>query len=260
MLGANSRIILTAATVAIMIAALAQYHGLAAQGHVSPPAATVSEKPFSVEVYGAFRFMNRDKNYQAHVELGAPLSKGANVAVGAASELRGEITFVDGKPIISYGKACPACPPPHAEVATLLAVATVTAWAEPIPLPQDLSGEALDRFIVEQAKKARLDVSQPLPVRIKGTLVNVKMHIISSPNPKFTGHGSKDPMAIQEDIKAAKIEGEVVGMYAPEPMQGIITHPGEPFHYHWVDVDRTRTAHLDAFGMSKGSHLLLPKK
>jgi hypothetical protein len=86
------------------------------------------------------------------------------------------------------------------------------------------------------------------------------MHVIASPNPKFTGHGSKEPMAFQENIVAASLDGgEVVAIYVPEPQQGVITHPGEPFHYHWVDAGRTRTTHLDAFGMAKGSQLILPE-
>jgi alpha-acetolactate decarboxylase len=67
-------------------------------------------------------------------------------------------------------------------------------------------------------------------------------------------------MALQEDIKIASITGEVIGFYAPEALLGIVTHPGEPFHYHWVDTARTKTAHLDAFGMAKGSTSILPKR
>lgn len=254
-----SCIILGAATIAAASAASAQHN----QPHGKRPAAEAASeasvsRPFSTQVYGAFRSMMQNDN-APKVALGQAMAKGTNIAVGAASGLRAEITVVDGKPIISYGNACPTCPPPLAETATLLAAGKVTTWAPPIELPNELSGHSLDRFIIAQAVKAGLDMKQPFPLRITGTLTNVAMHVIKSANPKFGGHGSGEPMAFQEEIKATKIEGEVVGFYAPENYMGIITHPGEPFHYHWVDASPTRTTHLDAFGMAKGAQLVLPK-
>jgi len=216
-------------------------------------------QPFAFAVYGAFRDMMQKKDHAPKVELGIPLSQGATDAVGAASGLRAEITIIDGKPLVTYGDPCTGCPPLHFETATLLVTGKVSLWSHPISLQDDLTGHALDRFIIEQAIKAGLDMRQPFPIRIRGTLKNVAMHVIKTANPKFGGHGAGQPMALQEDIRVASIDGEVVGFYAPEALLGIITHPGEPFHYHWVDTARTKTAHLDKFGMAKGSILVLPK-
>lgn len=234
-----------------------QPHGHSAATQAEPAA---GPRPFATVVYGAFRDMMQKKDHTPKVELSQPLSLGATEAVGAASGLRAEITIIDGKLLVTYGDPCTGCPPPHAETATLLVAGKVAAWSDPVPLPEDLSGHALDRFIIEQAGRAGLDMRQPFPVRIKGTLINVAMHVIKSANPRFGGHGSGQPMALQEDIKAASLGGEVVAFYAPEALLGIVTHPGEPFRYHWVDAARTRTAHLDSFGMAKGSTLILPKR
>lgn len=81
------------------------------------------------------------------------------------------------------------------------------------------------------------------------------MHVLRSPNAGFTGHGSARPMADQEDIAAEYIDGNVVGFYASDTLQGTISHPGEAFHYHWVDIGRTG----DAFGMAKDAMLMLPQ-
>lgn len=259
MRAALSLVILGAASVATAATTFAQHNQPHDAGRDAPAAIGASAlRPFSAEVYGAFRSMMQSDN-APKVALGQAMAKGTNIAVGAASGLRAEITIVDGKPIISYGNACPTCPPPHSESATLLVTGKVVTWGAPIELPNELSGHALDRFIIAQAGKAALDMKQPFSIRITGTLTNVAMHVIKSANPKFGGHGSAEPMAFQEDIKATTIEGEVVGFYAPEHLLGIATHPGEPFHYHWVDAGRTRTTHLDAFGMAKGAQLILPK-
>lgn len=250
------------AMIATVGLARAQHHPAPPRGHSSAqhvdPAGI--HQPFAFSVYGAFRDMMQKKDYTPKVELGKLLSQGATDAVGAASGLRAEITIIDNKLLVSYGDPCLNCPPAHSETATLLVAGKVSAWSDPIPLPADLTGHALDRFIIEQAGKAGLDMSQPFPIRIKGTLTNVAMHVIKAANPKFGGHGSGQPMALQEDIKAASIDGAVVGFYAPEALRGIVTHPGEPFHYHWVDTARTKTAHLDAFGIAMGSTLMMPKR
>lgn len=200
MAAAVFRVVLSAAAVAIATLAEAQHHQPPAQGHALPPVATVIDPgPFSAEVYGAFRSMMQKDN-SPKVELGRAMARGTDIAVGAASGLRAEITVVDGRPIISYGDDCRTCPPPHAETATLLVTGRVKTWARPIQLPDDLSGHALDRFIIEQANKAGLDMKHPFPIRIRGTLTNVAMHVIKSANPKFGGHGSAQPMALREDI------------------------------------------------------------
>lgn len=258
---ALSIILVGATSISTGSMAQAQHAQPTPHGHAAAPSAQPAKgaAPFATQVYGAYLEMMHKKDHNPKVELSKPLSLGATDAIGAASDLRGEITIVDGKPIVTYGNPCPACPPPHAEKATLLVAGKVTAWSAPIVLPNDLSGHALDQFIIAQANKAGLNMTQPFPLRIKGTLTNVAMHVIKAANPKFGGHGSGEPMALQEDIKAASIDGEVVAYYAPEAMLGIISHPGEPFHYHWVDGARSKTAHIDNFGMAKGSELILPK-
>jgi hypothetical protein len=251
---------ISAIMMATVVVAIAQHQQPKHHGGQAPVGFDVSQGPFAVRVFGAFRDMMQKKDHGSKVELGAILVSPDTEAVGALSELRGEITITSGKPLVSYGSNCSDCPPPHGEKATLLITSRVSSWLAPIPLPESLAGHELDRFIVQQAKGAGLDTSKPFPVRMTGTLTNVAMHVIKASNPQFGGHGSGQPMALQEDIKASSIEGHVVGFYAPEHLIGVITHPGEPFHYHWVDADRTRTAHLDAFGMVKGAMLLLPKQ
>ena len=230
-----------------------QGHGAAAPAHGAQP-----QGPFGVRAYGVFRDMAQGRDYRPKVGLGAVKADGATDAVGALAGLRGEITMLDGRFFVSYGGGCADCAPPHEEKATLLATGKVAHWAEPIALPETLKGKALESFIVDKAKAAGLDTAKPFPVRLKGTLVDVSMHVLKAPNEKFTGHGSAHPMAEQDEIMAAAMPGDVVGFYAPPVLSGIISHPGEPFHFHWVDEARTRTAHIDAFGMAKGALLSLP--
>jgi hypothetical protein len=229
------------------------------RAHAGP----VSSEPrgaFAVRSFGAFRNMVQKSDFTPKILLGDAKGLGITEAVGAVSGLRGEITAIGGRLIVSYGGGCTNCPAPHTETAALLGTGRVAQWSTPLALPADLEGRDLDAFIIETAKKAGLDLTQPFPVRLTGTLINVAMHVIEAPRDGFTGHGSQVPMAKQDEYKHAALAGDVVGLYAPKDMRGVLSHPGEPFHFHWVDEQRTRTAHLDSFGMKAGSSLLLPVK
>ena len=246
----------------IAISAQAQHapHGSHTNGPEAAPSDTEASGPFGFAVHGAFRNMMQRQDFAAKVQLRTIIQGGATDAVGAVEGLRGEITAIDGKLLLSYGTPCASCVHPGQEHATLLASAKVPGWLPPIIVSADLSGQALDAFIMARAEAAGLDLAKPFPIRLTGALIDVKMHVVSAANPNFKGHGSGHPMAEQVVSVHAQLDGDVVGFYAPKSLQGIITHPGDPFHYHWVDAARTRTTHLDAFGVASGTRLLLPKQ
>lgn len=68
------------------------------------------------------------QDFTAKVRLSETVAAGFTEAVGAVEGLRGEITMVDGKLLVSYGKPRPSCVAPDAETATLLAAGRVTSW------------------------------------------------------------------------------------------------------------------------------------
>lgn len=238
---------------------VAQHHGGAPAPQAEAQTAGGPMGLFSVRAYGQFRLFMQKQDYTPKIGLGAARAVNPTDAVGALSELRGEISMIDGRYIVSYGGGCSTCRPPHEEQAGLLGTARVNTWHEAVLLPAKLEGKALDEFIIAQAKAKGIDTDKPFPLRLSGQLVNVKMHVIEAPNAGFTGHGSGIPMAKQDEFAHERIAGLVVGFYAPRSIFAVLTHPGEPFHFHWIDEGRKRTAHLDAFGMEKGASLLLPK-
>jgi acetolactate decarboxylase len=227
-----------------------------------PPAAgaQAAQYPFGFKAYGVFRLMITERNYVAVVALKDAVDGHATDAVGAVSGLRGEISVIEGRLIVSYGADCgTTCPSADTETATLLATAAVRGW-RPVPIDKDLDAKATETFIRAQAKASGLDETKPFPFRINGAITNFVMHVNAAPNPRFKGHGSFDEMAITGLAKGLRLAGTVVGFYAPPPLQGIITHGGEFFHSHYVDEQRTTTAHLDSFGVAAGSTLMLPRE
>jgi len=233
-----------------------------AQGsaHQPPAAAPAAEQPFGFKAYGVFSRMIMQRNYLAVVALKDAVDGSATDAVGAVSGLRGEISMIEGRLIVSYGVDCgAACPVAAAETATLLATASAPHW-RPVAIDKDLDAKALEAFIRAQAKANGLDDSKPFPFRINGAVTDFVMHVNAAPNPRFKGHGSFDEMAITGLAKGPRLAGFVVGFYAPPALQGVITHGGDYFHSHYVDEQRATTAHLDTFGVAAGSTLMLPRQ
>ena len=243
------------APVALAIAAA----GLVAISGAVPAQAESAEDPFGFKAYGVFSRMITQRNYLPVVALKDAVDGRATDAVGAVSGLRGEISVIEGRLIVSYGVDCgSSCPAATSETATLLATASAQHWLA-VAIDKDLDAKGVETFIRAQAKANGLDETKPFPFRINGAITDFVMHVNAAPNPRFKGHGSFDEMAVTGLAKGPRLAGSVVGFYAPPALQGVITHGGDYFHSHYVDEQRSTTAHLDSFGVAAGSTLMLPK-
>jgi hypothetical protein len=231
-----------------------------AQAQTHQASAQLAEVPFGFKAYGVFSRMIIQRNYLPVVALKEAIDGRATDAVGAVSGLRGEISMIEGRLIVSYGVDCgAACPTAATETATLLATASAQHWRS-VPIDKNLDAKGVETFIRAQAKAHGLIETKPFPFRINGTITDFVMHVNAAPNPRFKGHGSFDEMAVTGLAKGPRLAGSVVGFYAPPALQGVITHGGDYFHSHYVDEQRTTTAHLDSFGVAAGSTLMLPKQ
>jgi len=249
------------APVALAIAAaglVAMSGAVPAQAQTQQAPAPSAEDPFGFKAYGVFSRMITQRNYLPVVALKDAVDSRATDAVGAVSGLRGEISVIEGRLIVSYGVDCgAACPVTTSETATLLATASAQHWRA-VAIDKDLDAKAVEAFIRSQAKASGLDENKPFPFRINGAITDFVMHVNAAPNPRFKGHGSFDEIAVTGLAKGPRLAGSVVGFYAPPALQGVITHGGDYFHSHYVDAQRTTTAHLDSFGVAAGSTLMLP--
>jgi acetolactate decarboxylase len=250
----------TMAIVAVWLVSMGGTLPAPAQTQHAPAAdAPSAEVPFGFKAYGVFSRMITERNYLAVVALKDAADGRATDAVGAVSGLRGEVSMIEGHLIVTYGVDCgAACPAATSETATLLATASAQNWRS-VAIDKDLDAKATETFIRAQAKANGLIETKPFPFRINGAITDFVMHVNAAPNPRFKGHGSFDEMAVTGLAKGPRLAGSVVGFYAPPALQGVITHMGDFFHAHYVDAQRTATAHLDTFGIAAGSMLMLPK-
>lgn len=226
---------------------------LAAGGASAQPATATA--PGGVVAHGTFRTLMQRRDFTPKVELARLRAEGVTEAVGALSELRGEVTMIDGREVVSLGP-CAGCSP-AAESATLLVATRVSYWRSET-VPQDVPKRALRGFVAERARANGIDPGAAFPFRFRGTLQDVLMHVNGGPDPRFTGHGSPVPMAVAALFREARLEGEVVGFHASADMVGIISHAGDPLHCYWISPAHDATAHLDEFGLAAGGTLSFP--
>ncbi len=214
---------------------------------------------FNVKNYGHFKKMMHMKKTEGVIDIQKAIPSVNGYAVGAIQEGLGEITVINSKVWLDYGKdgidhSINSIPPN--EKALLLVTSQVEKWRE-IRVQDQLSKKQLFKFILEQAKQHSLDVNAPFPFILEGSFDNLLFHVINGLNPKFSGHGKKGHFFKQIKEERNKQKAIVIGFYSAST-QGVYTHPGESWHLHAVIEDENIGAHVDDISISNGSILKLP--
>jgi alpha-acetolactate decarboxylase len=217
----------------------------------------LTQQPFAIKTFGVFQKMMMEGDFTPKATLGDVIESGATIGVGAVSSALGEISIIDGTPVVSYGRQGKH-PVVAAETAALLVTSSVRNW-QSIIVDRDVSPEQIEDFLADVARAHGVEAARSFPFQLRGTLTPYAMHVNAAPNPHLSGHGGDQPMAITIKQKGAAISGEVVGLYVSPELVGIATHPGERTHGHWVAQNRKSTAHLDTWGIKAGTVLRLPK-
>jgi alpha-acetolactate decarboxylase len=212
-------------------------------------------EPYGIETFGAFRELMLKGDFSPKVAIGSVMMQMPSTGVGAVSGARGEITILDGKLIISYGK--PDGRPVHAEeTAALLAIGKVKEW-QSVRVDVDVPLAGVEVFLAQIAKAHGLDPEKSFPFQLRGIIAPYGMHVNVAP---IGGpHDMGLPMAITVERKGDTIAGSVAGFHVSRALVGIVTHGGERVHAHWVAPDGQSTAHLDFWGIKAGTMLMLPK-
>jgi alpha-acetolactate decarboxylase len=210
-----------------------------------------------VKSYGHYKKMIHMKNTDGVVGLKMAIPKHNSYAVGAIQDGAGEITVLNGKIYLDYGKDGMGNSihtiPPH-EKAVLLATSSVDKW-QSTKIKKPLAKEDLFKAILSKAKEMGLDVKKPFPFLLEGRFKDLQIHVINGKNPKFGGHGSKEKMFHMAKQTKGHQAATIVGFYSADD-QGTYTHPGESWHLHAIIDDIG--AHVDEIHSGMNVVLKLP--
>lgn len=241
--------------------------GAVAAGLMLAGAAWASAVPFEFSAVGSFKRMSHTGDTRGQIKL-AELPQGTgNWGVGALAGLTGEVLLHDGRLLVSRGedhagKMTAARPE---DEAVLFASARVQQWRD-IPLTKDMSQAEFEAFVVEQARAHGLNPDQPFPFLVEGRFPVMTWHVVTGQVPRSGhgggqhggGHANKHAgMKVFEQPGAA---GRLVAFYSGAQYEGVVSHPGERFHLHYVDESLGASGHVDAYGVAAGAVLKVPLK
>lgn len=233
-------------------------------------AAQAANLPFEFVHHGDFRRIHHDGNTSGQVALSSLSQTPGCWGLGALAGLRGEIVQVDGRLLVSLGSDPQGrLGPPAAEAqAALFAGARVAAWRD-VLVPRDLDRQAFEDFVKDQAKAHGLDLEQPLPFRVEGSFPRLEWHVVTgspaapsaradpgAPHQGPSGHGRShaEKLLFRQDGE----RGQLVAIYTGATFEGVVSHPGERFHLHFINAGITASGHVDHYGVAAGSTLKLP--
>lgn len=214
----------------------------------------------TVQVFGALRDVMHGADWSARVRLadaGAP-----TYAVGALSELRGEVTIIDGTVVCSYsaGGTARTTVDDQDEGAAVL-VATRAALERAVVLERDYTLAELDLALEDLARAAGVDVTQPFPFVVRhDSFPRLVLHVVDGT--KLTPDSTHDEhRALSVTIDREAQAGALVGFHSREH-QGVFTHHDARTHVHAVlrgrDGAWEMTGHLDHATIPAGATLSLP--
>ena len=211
---------------------------------------------FKVEYKGAMKkIMDGDLSTKAN--LADFQGKEHLYALGAKTNLKGEILIFDSQPYVSAvkGKRLDMSNSFDHE-ATLLVYASVAKWKS-YDIPADVNSyKEIEKYIKETAEKNGINTGEPFPFLMEGVvrwfdwhIVNWKMGDMEHSHRKHIYSGFNGKM-FDQDIN-------ILGFYS-DSHKGIFTHHTSNTHLHFMMKDGTNAGHVDDIRVEEKVVLKLP--
>ncbi|MDP1781979.1 MAG: acetolactate decarboxylase [Hydrogenophaga sp.] len=244
---------------------------LLAVGLLAVGIALAASLPFAFHHVGNFKRMSHTGDTAGQAAVSSLPQAAGTWGVGATAGLKAEMIQIDGRLLVSPGSddRGRVRPPEANEQALLWASARVAAWAE-VPVPRDMEQPAFEAFVQEQARARGLSLDQPFPFRVTGAFPSLRWHVVTGEKPagrSSSGHGAHgaahaghhaNQQAGMKVFHEPGAVGQLVGVYSGTALEGVVSHPGERFHAHYVDDQLSVSGHVDAYAVAQGAVLLLP--
>jgi alpha-acetolactate decarboxylase len=211
-------------------------------------------------VFGALRALMHEGKTGPEVALSAVVPGPHTYAVGALSELRGEVTVLDDDVWLAYpnddGTARVTKVRMSDEQAALLVVAKVGAWRR-IRVDADVLADRLDEEIERLVRANGADASRPIPLIIEGTFADMGWHVIDG-RKLAAAKTHEEHAAAAARGSVGRASGTLVGFFSTRH-QGVFTHMNKKTHFHAVLPKENISGHVDSVTILSGATLLVPQ-
>ena len=235
---------------------------------------TAMAQSASFQHHGNFKQMMQSGDTAGKVNLLTLDQSEGTWGVGALAGLKGEIVQVDGKLWVSLGTDPngKVQTPSGNDAAVLWASGKAVQWKQ-VQVPSDMSQAQFEKFVSEQASANKLELHQPFVFRVTGTYSHLIWHVLTgeksghgaavdSGHGGHGGHGHAGGHANKRSgmkvFRNPTATGQIVAVYSGDKLEGVVSHPGERFHIHYIDNDQTVSGHVDQYNVRGGATLWLP--
>jgi len=212
-----------------------------------------------VQVHGALRAMFHEGQIGTQVTLDTLLPDPHLYAVGALSDLSGEITIVGGETYLSYPEGdqarTEAVSQPDAG-ASLLVSARVTAWTS-VTTKHPIPFETLDEAIGELAAQAGMDLDRRIPFLLEGEFEDLRWHVVDGTRLPEGETTHVDHLAASVQTALDRATATLIGFYSTGD-QGVFTHMGSTTHIHCILEEPLATGHVDHVVIPAGTTIKFP--
>lgn len=213
-----------------------------------------------VRVHGALRAMFHEGQTGAMVTLDALLPNRNLYAVGALTDLSGEITVIGGKAYLSYPDGADDTRTETTSQtnagATLLVAAEVPAW-HGVVTEHPIHFEELDEAIGKLATSAGMNLDERFPFLLEGDFEDLQWHVIDGRRLASGGTSHEDHLAASIQQRLDRASATLVGFYSAGD-QGVFTHMGSKTHIHCVLDEPLSTGHMDHVTIPAGTTIKFP--
>jgi acetolactate decarboxylase len=224
-------------------------------GCAGPPVNEVTGQNGVIAWAGEQHKAVHDGDVAAKVHLTDLVARPHLYAVGPLDGLRGEITILDGSPVIATVEGDGYRTSDGVDHGAAFLVWTyVPQWsASPLPVSVRTIDE-LASYLPAAARSAGLDPEQPFAFRVEGRAESLAFHVLRPPEGGFTVE-SHEKAKVHGSINAADVR--LLGFYSTAH-HGVFTPGTSDVHVHFVTADGKLAGHVEDFVLAPGASLMFP--
>ena len=223
----------------------------------------------AIETFGTIRKLTQDHDVGPKVVLEKIQASAHAYGLGSLSDLRGEITLLDGVAWLAYPPAAPPAPPgprvvsaaQSKEEAAFLVVSHVLPpeWRS-MGLPDTLTAENLEAAIEQFMPQAREGKGRPpraFPFRVEGHFQHVTLAIVDGRQLPASARGAQAVEKANVLQALNEVDGTLVGFFSVKE-GAAFNHAKKRFHVHVVLPRNQASGHAQSFVLAPGATLLMP--
>ncbi len=228
------------------------------------PVACASTDEFAwqgdVRVDGALRQIFHGGQTGTMVTLDELMPDRELYAVGALSNLDGEVTIVGGTAHLSHpdgDRALTKVVEQSNAGATLLVSARVATW-RPFTVESPIRFENLDDEVAKLATAAGMDLSSRFPFMIEGELEDLRWHVIDGSRLPAGDTSHEDHLRAAIVLSREHTAATLIGFYSKRD-HGVFTHRDSNTHLHCLVESPISSGHVDHVIIPAGTTILFPE-